>query len=424
VKRRELYQLLCLWIVILGIGLRVLFLWTGAWFDYQHDLYSHLEFINYVSSHHILPSADAFWQAPQQPLYYWLASFFWKSTTQPEVGDLLPLASFSLMTSCLGLVLCFYASNIFSNGMLRLTLLGFLSLTPSLILASCRISNDSFSLFWGEAFFACACWSWKRPQNLLWLVLATICSLFAVLSKLNAVCLLSILPFLYWRSSHQEYRTILLAVGMIVLFGIWGCWSWSRAYLPEQKKWKFASYQIWQAQKIPKFTASYWLSFHFFDLLQEANAGTGLQTRDSVRFSFPTEQYGTLFTGEYKFTKTPLSRWLVRGIYLLGLLLPACFITGIWIGARSWLSPKLYTLAAFPFCTSLLLIILFVLQAPNVCSSDFRYHAPAFPWIGLLCGAGLAAWEHSKIRKILPPLLLLLFTLEGLLVSLIVMKAV
>lgn len=432
---KSVAEALCLALLSLGLVFRFFLFYTGAWMSYQHDVFSHVELVHYISVNGEWPNINELWQAPQQPLYYWIASFFWHPSSPPIELDMMPLAFLSMVISSATLVFIFFATNVFRCDVVRIAFVGFLSLTPSFVLASCRISNDTLAASLGQIVFGCACFGWREPRRVYWLGIAMVCSLLAIASKLNAISILPVLPFIFLRIWFYSTETRVLLVTMSLCFFValsfWAAWSLWRSYIPEENRLKFASYELWEPQVIPKLSTSYWMSFHYRELLNAANAGTGASSSDMVRFSFLTEHYGSMFTGEYRFEGKLFFRWLVRTIYVFGLIVPIGFISSIMVLIRNLnrcnllFSPKMLCPAVAAMVTSLALIVALVAQCPNVCSSDFRYHAPILPWISLVFASGIASLGVTRFRvKILLGLLITLFLAEGLLVSFIVLGAI
>jgi hypothetical protein len=163
-------------------------------------------------------------------------------------------------------------------------------------------------------------------------------------------------------------------------------------------------------QTIENLDSGYFFSFHLMDLLKQGYSYVfGV---DSIRYSFPTYQYGTMIFGEfdYKFfiDRTGFILVVMKSILALGVIYiigSIGYITHLF--KESLINRVLFAVLVI----NLILILKFVISYPSICNTDFRYFVSSFMIFGYIFAKGLKYLfdYHKWIKYIISSILATLF---------------
>lgn len=418
-------------LLLTGILLRAGFVLSYGYASYNHDHGRHVEYIKYVARRGSLPQPDKGVEYPQQPLYYLFGGGTYALLTGLGLADqyvLQVLVWISVLLSVLFLMVGYrFAGLITDNRQIRTWIMGFLALTPSFVFIAGRINNDALAL----PLCALAALSFARffRENDHRSLLATLVwALLALFSKLSAGIWLGLLfCFLIWQYRRRLSETVperstrlrqtalrLLLVSLVGVFAA-GLIA-SRAWLPATRELRIVNSGRIAGLTLDKTDLPYFLSFRIGDLISLGQSWSLEKNNQQVRTSFPSYLYGTMFFGEYNYSRMarsrPLFRILMQGCYLLGLMLPLALLGFLIMFKRQLLLLRVLFWSAL---AALFSVAWFVLRYPSVCNTDFRYLIPVLPVIAALIASGLESVRARlpKGGRILSGALVLLFVLEG-----------
>ncbi|HHD72878.1 MAG TPA: hypothetical protein ENL02_03075 [Epsilonproteobacteria bacterium] len=382
--------------------------WVRASIAYQHDMKGHIDAIHYYSKYSIeLPQPDKSLQFPQQPLYYYAAAMVYtasKAMGFNEHDAIYSIRVMSVVFASAWLLLGWGLVRIFTKRVLTVNLfLAFLAFTPSFIYLGGVVNNDALNALLGMAslYFVSLFYYQKKRK---WFALSTLVILLAMLTKISSVLyalfFVAVLLVLYFKdtSRRERYQNEILVFGLAVLF-VFG-FALFKAYIPADGEFRFVNSGLYGGQVIPKFGVEYFLTFHLPALLEAAQSH--VMGPDIIRFSLPTYFYGTLFLGEFDFSRHfsggSLFRVWSQLIFLLGLLYAVGIAGYVYFYKRLSVLLKLIVI---PVAINFALIIKFLLSYWVVCNSDFRYFTPTFGAIGLMIVLGLEqGWvKWPKMKK-------------------------
>jgi len=184
---------------------------------------------------------------------------------------------------------------------------------------------------------------------------------------------------------NKKELWIFSIVGVFIL-----SWTLWHLYTPINS----SSFYMVNSAKFPKQTIenldiAYFGSFHIIDLIKQGYSHVfGV---DSVRYSFPTYQYGTMFFGEFEYKyfidKTSSILIVMQSILLLGLIYIVGFFTYIINIYRENIINKIVLAIAI---INLILILKFTISYPSICNTDFRYFVSSFTIWGFIFATGLS----------------------------------
>ncbi len=397
-----------LWILFLiAIALRVYELASHHWPAYLHDVSSHVQYVEYISSHHRLPPVDDDLEYPQQPLYYLLAAPFYDGgkSTDENMDRLAPLGcGFSILA--LGLI--FASLRQLSSWLLRYGLFVFIAFNPAFILASCFVGNDGLEAFFGCLYFYCLLRINRQPRSTGYFLICVGALLGALCTKLNAVALLAAVPWILWRKARCDrgWRpTLWRLAGIATLLTVWSGAMLDRAWNRENHTFVFVHAWIWDYLEIKERPAVYLFSFRFPELIAAGQATTTENTPNRVRFSFPTWEYGNMLLGEFGYDDDPYIGTLSRAVLLTGaiLLFGVGLSVAIFFLSRPFWSWRhffsLHGTALLLVAGSTALLLSYVHSFPNTCNADYRFQSPTFPWMAYGIGRGLSAFPRSPLWR-------------------------
>lgn len=389
-------------IIGLGIVLRIIYVVYVPNNMYQHDMKGHIDAIHYYAEHPFeLPQPDKSLQFPQQPLYYYTAAVVYsvsKAMGFNEHDAIYSIRVMSIVFASVWLLIGWRLVRLYSQRPLTVNLfLAFLAFTPSFIYLGGAVNNDVLNALLGMASLYYISLFYLQ-QKRRWFMLAAMSILLAMLTKISsvlyAIFFVVVLLALYFKNTSQRRRyqkeILLFGLGVLFVFGF----ALFKAYIPADGEFKFVNSALYGGQVIPKFGLEYFLAFHLGALLEAAQSH--VMGSNAIRFSLPTYFYGTLFLGEFDFSKHfgggTLFRVWSQLVFLAGLLYLVGVAGYIYFFKRM---KYLQRLIAIPVAINLLLIIKFLLSYWVVCNSDFRYFTPTFGAIGLMIVLGL---EYGWIK--------------------------
>jgi len=399
-----------LYIVLsLGILIRVLYFHKFGVTLFQHDWHGHIEFIKYIANSWMLPLPSKGLEYPQQPLYYLLAGGLYAllsnfSLTEKEI--LFGIGYISLFSSIVFLYYSYrFISLLTQSRWVKTVAMIFISLTPSIVYLSARINNDSlvmalsvFSLYYILKAYQ------SEFKTGFYMALLGVSLLF--MTKISAASIellfFILLITVYTRANQQIYsidqddiKKKLYLFGVVGIF-LLGFTLW-RVYLPiENTLHMVNSSAHYPNQIISSFGLSYFGTFNIASLLDVGYSH--VYGSESIRYSFFTYQYGTMFFGEfdyaYFFKKHIYLIIVMKVILLFGLVYTVGFISYLF---TIYKKPLIEKLLFATLLLNLLLIIKFMLSYPAVCNTDFRYFVPSFVLFSFIFANGLLYFKQIKL---------------------------
>ncbi len=398
-------------VLLLGLIIRVAYFEKFGIMLFQHDWQGHVEMIKYVAEHWSSPAIPMKgWEYPQQPLYYFITGGIYALLSLMgfvEQEALFGVGYFSLFCSFLFL---FYGYRLLvllsTSRWVQLVGVIFMALTPSLIYLSARINNDVLVLALSTIAFFYMVKSYQTGfKQGFYGVLILVTLLF--LTKVSAAgveILLFALLIVNFLKSHKEEEN--LAKSQLYWYGVVGIFVLSvtllRLYMPLDESFYMVNSAKFPKQTIEALDWNYFFSFNIIDLIRVGQSHVFGQ--DSIRYSFLTYQYGTLFFGEFDYAyflaKTPILAYVMQMILFFGLIYPLGFIFYL-LSLRK--EPLLYQLLFGVLVINLVLILKFIFGYPSICNSDFRYFVGSFSLLALVLGKGVVqlASYHLWVKRVI-----------------------
>ena len=417
----SLWDKLPIIIIFSGVMLRLLFLLYIPQNMYQHDFNGHVESIQYYAEHPFnLAQPDKGLESPQQPLYYWISSAVYTIATvmgKSEYFAIQLIRAMSVAFSIIWLIIGLKLIKVYTKNRLLINIfVAFLSFTPSFIFMSTIVGNDSLNTLLGIlSLYAVSIYFMGKKPHFFYLafILILLAMLTKISSALYAIYFVIILLVLYFQNETNKtnYQKAILVFSIAVLF-IFGL-SLVKSYVPATGEFLFINSTLFDGQIIPALNLNYFMSFHFMDLISAAQSYVfGV---DDIRFSLPTYLYGTMFIGEYDYTKYfkdgSLFQLSSQLIYLFGLIYVVGMVAYIYF--YKTLS-TLHKLLIIPAIINLVLIFKFLLEFWDVSNSDFRFFSPTFAILGLIfvIGIGEMLKHYPSLKRMIATFALLLVTVE------------
>lgn len=394
-------------IIAVGIALRLFYLVYVPNNMYQHDMKGHIDAIHYYADHpDRLPQPDKSLQFPQQPLYYYMAAALYSASKAfgfNEHDAIYAIRAMSVVFSIGWLLVGYRLVRLYTRRALTTNLfMAFLAFTPSFVFWGAAVNNDALNALLGMvSLYAASAYYVSKKRRFLFLASAAI--LLAMLTKISsllyALYFVAVLLALYFKDAQQRrrYQAELLWFGVSVLL-VFG-FALLKAYIPADGEFRFVNSALYVGQVIARFNVDYFFSFHLFDLVSAAQSY--VMGQNSIRFSLPTYLYGTMFLGEFDYSKrfkpgTLFMLWS-QIIYIAGVVYIAGLAGYVYFFKRLNLLQKLLIV---PVAINVALIVKFLLSYWVVCNSDFRYFTPTFAAVGLLFVLGLerigVRWRNAN----------------------------
>ncbi len=396
-----------LWIIALGIVIRVLYFHRfGAWI-FQHDWHGHIEMIKYMATHWSLPVPDTGLEFPQQPLYYLLtapifALLMWIGLS--EEFAIFILGYISLFSSIVFLIYAYRFFRVMELSPFGIRVgMAFLAFTPSFIYTGARINNDALVMGLAAMALYYIVRAYKDGfKSYFYASLITVSLLFMTKVSTAGFELLLFATLIIAYLYAQKEQKILIAQRIWYFVWIGGALlglTLLRLYLPTEEGVYFHmvnSSGAFPKQILPPLESDYFASFHFLSLIEASQSY--VFGADAVRFSLPTYQYGTMFFGEFDYgwlrERVSSLQITMQAIYLIGVV----FLVGGVVGyLRSIVRSGFELLLVLLATLNGLLIVKFIVDYPSVCNSDFRYLVPSFVLIGFFIAKGFESIMQYKL---------------------------
>jgi hypothetical protein len=381
-----------IFIILVGLVIRI------AYFDkyginlFQHDWQGHIDLIKYLAHNYHIPNMpNKGWEFPQQPIYYIISaiiyklSIFWGATTTQAIDI---IGYFSLFCSLIFLIYSYKLLKVLSsNQWVHSVALLYISLTPSIVYMSSRINNDVLVMALAPMALFYIIKSYQNSfQNYFYLALISTTLLF--LTKISTASIelaLFALLIISYIQTHQNKKELLTfsIVGIFVL-----SWTLWHLYTPLSESFYMVNSAKFPKQTIEHLNISYFTSFHIIDLIKQGYSHVfGV---DSIRYSFPTYQYGTMFFGEFDYkyfiNKSEYLLIVMRSILMFGTIYIIGFSSYLLHLYRENIINKI--LLAIVIINGIL-ILKFILSYPSICNTDFRYFVSSFTIFGFIFAQGV-----------------------------------
>jgi hypothetical protein len=407
----------------LGVIIRVAYFERFGVMVFQHDWQGHIEFIQYVAQHGSLPAIPMKgWEFPQQPLYYIITGGIYGGLTHLGLNHqeaLLGIGSFSLVISIVSLFYSYLLLKLLTQKeWVILVAMIFLSLTPSVVYLSARINNDSLVMGLSVVALYYIVKSYQHHfRDYFYVALVMVSLLFLTKISTAGVELLffGLLLVTYYHAPKEEEKHLKKMLYTYALVGVFVLGiTLLRVYMPIEDGGVF--YMV-NSAKFPKQTLesldfSYFASFHIVDLVTVGQSHVfGV---DSIRHSFLTYQYGTMFFGESDYTFfVDRASWIhpvMQSILFLGLIYLLGFLVYLIQLRRE---PLLYKILFTILSINFILILKFMWMYPSICNTDFRYFVGSFTLLAFVFARGLEYLSFTVVlKKIISGLLGLLVVSE------------
>lgn len=406
-------------IVSIGLIVRWLYFQKYGVMYFQHDWQGHVEFIKYISNNWSLPIPTRGWEFPQQSLYYIIAGILYKLQINLglKISDAIHnLGYLSIIYSYIFLIYSTRVISLLSNTMwIRIVSISFLSMTPSIVYLSARINNDVLVLSLSAVSLFYIIKSYKSHFiTRFYFALTSVSLLFLTkISSFSFEIILFLLLVVSYMNSDINSRLIIKK--NLYIFGLVGIFLLSftlvRVYMPIGNSFYMVNSGSFPNQTIENLDFTYFLSLDIKQLLKVGYSY--VFGDDSIRHSFLTYQYGTMFFGEFNYTDIidikNYEIYIMRIILLMGLLYPlGLLIYFLYLHKESRLN-KILTFAVF---INLILILKFVISYPSICNTDFRYFVPSYIIIGFMFARGLYDVRAYKVMRYITDILLLILFLS------------
>lgn len=411
-------------IILLGVLLRLHLVSSVPNDMYQHDYWGHKAAILHYAEHPFeMPQADKSLQFPQQPLYYLIGGGIHNVVQAlgfPQEDSFFNIRILSVILSFIALIIGLKLVQLYSNNKVTITLfIAFLALTPSFVFMGARVNNDILNMVLGLGSVYLISLYYLKPlfKYFVMIILLIVFSMLAKVSSILFALWMVIIMFMHYYKYqnipriHNKLQERFFWIGIVVVFFLG--FSMLKVYLPTTGEFRFINSALFSGQVLPELDLSYFATFHWFDLIREAQSYSF--GSDDVRHSFFTYQYGTMLTGEYIYSKYfesgGLFKLSAQIIYIFGIIY--VFGLALYLYYFKHLS-TMYKLLLIPVIINLLLIVKLLTDYWNVCNTDFRYYSPVFGAIGLIFVLGLEQLyqKYVKSEKIIIIIATAFFTLQ------------
>ena len=405
-------------ILLIGVVIRIAYFEKYGIMLFQHDWHGHIEFIKYVATNGTLPTIPMKgWEFPQQPLYYLITGGLYHLFIENGFNDqeaLHHLGYFSLFCSAIFLYFSYRLLTFLSqNQWLHMVGVIFISLTPSLVYLSARINNDSLVMALSTLSLYLIIKSYQSKfQHHFFMALVSVSLLF--LTKVSTVTLellfLILLVVAYLKnqdsSLSKELQKKLYIYGLVGILVLG--FTLLRVYMPLDSTFYVVNAGKYPGQTLEILDSSYFATFNIIDLIQAGESH--ITGEDSVRHSFFTYQYGTMFFGEFDYA------YFINITHYLSFIMPTILSLGIIyiIGLIGYIialknEPILHKILFLIVAINLIMIINFVITYPSICHTDFRFFVGSFSILAFLFARGLEYLSFNLvIKRVISSLLALL----------------
>lgn len=400
-EKEQQWLLILIAIVLLGIGLRVLYVSVTPYDVRGHDIHAHTDYIKYVAEHLRIPPAHEGWEFYQAPLYYVITGIFSIilssfSVTQDHILQIIQIGSLAISMVTL-LVGIYIGALLFPKDTQRIErmLFGLVIATfPSLIFLSSRITNNGlFHLF--AFIYVALMWKWWLSSNNKILVVILILIPIAFVTRINAILFLAItLLCLLFRQKVTATKKMKLSAIAIALFVILAGW-FPLMRLFEEHNYRAISFgrNILSQSVIIENNPEDFVTFNPYGILTTPLNEPHLD--EARRRNFWEYYFRSSFFGEWQFQDTPYR--ILQSILLLGMLCLAFCLRGIydslknnWYGNLPLLLMLLFGAAG---------AVAFRIYVKCSCAQDFRYSVWLVPAFTYFCLIGIRS-QKTPITKL------------------------
>ncbi len=374
VKRPDRIRLWLSVIAVFGILLRFLYVLATPYSVREHDVWSHIEYIEYVAIHATLPDPHASSQFYHPPLYYFLMAPAFSLATRSGLSRdeaLTRLQIFSFLFSIATFMITLWIGTLlFRKRTQRTHLILFsalLATAPGLIFFAPRINNDALAQVFLFGGLALLLYWWQRPRLWIWLLLIVVLSL-GILVKGTVLILLPI-AFLsmIWKSTIRlRQRALQIALALVLLLALTG-WFYIPRALSERDARSTLVGNVHILTDFVDDSPAAFLTFNPISIVRDPF--NNLSSENERRGIFWEYVLRSAFFGEFNFG-TPY-------VVLAQMILTASLI-GIVIAARHlWLDIRLHGRQHLPLVLTLGLLLLtqmgYRIVYPYCSAQDFRY---------------------------------------------------
>lgn len=375
-----------------------------------HDMYAHLEYIEYLLRNQRIPPPFGGWSFFHPPLYYLGAACVLAAARAFHLLGLECLQAYSLLIFLVFLVASAGALRLVLEPRQRLVATLALAAWPTCILHGIRIGNDVmlYACSGVATYFLVAWWQSDRRKHLL---AAAFVAALGMLAKTNAMVVVVALGLLfsYRATKHARWhqpRTwfdgglslLLLTCGVLLGFGN-GIYWYARGRIPS---WLVGNVNLLPERlRVPVDVAS------FVPLDVPVFLTDPFQSRGYEEANFWNALFRSALSGE----------WNYPGLEPLGYFWGVCLLALVLLGLgplwkvtrapRSRLRDAPWLWLAAGWIGSLLVLRY---SSPFSCSNDFRYVLPVLvPWVVGCARAGRASrWVLLALVSGTVPLLIFL----------------
>ncbi len=364
------HQKLLLLILLLGIALRIHYVYKTPPDVRQNDAEGHSEYVQWIQDHQTIPQSKDGWMFYQPPLYYAVSAV--QQTTLSFLHlPLIPartLQYLSLVLSIL-LLLILYAIGrvLFSDEKLQILWMSLFATFPGLILLSSKIGNDALVIFLQYLSLFLLCAFWINPTKKRWIILSFFICL-SILTKSNALLLIPLsLAMLLVNKKILIKEKFSYALWLLFIVAAGSGWLF---WLRINEDGIFTLVGNIGDLDLALRVSSHWTSFITFLPHQILNHPFVEPFVDESRRSMVLEYlYRTAFTGEFIFSET--TKKIVQFSQGVGFIVGTMCVLGLFRMIRTrwmFLFPTIFTFA---------LVIASHLCArysyPFATTQDFRY---------------------------------------------------
>lgn len=409
-----------LFILLAGFIIRIAYFQKFGIMAFQHDWHGHIDFIKFISQNWFFPIPTQEWEYPQQPLYYMISGGLYSLFIDMGLNSqeaIYNIGYFSLFCSFFFLIYSYrFIALLTPNKWVQAVAMAFLSFTPSIVYLSARINNDVLVLMLAATSLYYIVKSYQS-QFEHGFIIALISTSLLFLTKISAASieLLFFMLLLIVYSSQKNFAKHLLRQKLLI-FSLVGLFlvgfTLLKVYLPLENSFHLVNAAIYPGQELKLPYIEYFTSFNIKDLIIAGQSYVfGV---DSIRQSFISYEYGTLFFGEFDYIdyviSTPYIQYIMQLIYSLGLIYIIGFMSFcIYLYRESFLKQMLFAVLLINF----ILIVKFVITYPSICHTDFRFFVSSFPIIAFIVAQGLEKLFYYKFIKLfISTFLILLFISE------------
>jgi hypothetical protein len=389
-------------ILLLGMTIRILYFQKFGISHFQHDIAGHIEFIKYMAEYWSLPLGEKGLQFPQQPLYYVISGGIYSVLMKLGMSDRESLYSLGYFSLFCAFIFLYYGYKFFTliteNKWVQIVALLFISLTPSLVYMSARINNDVLVMaLSGYALYQIVRSYQTQFQNHFYEALIGVTLLF--MTKISSAPM-EIFLFLLLASVYIEQEDNKEIKYKLFIFGIVGTFvlgiTLLKTYLPiEQTFHMVNSSGRFPGQIIQSLDLSYFATFHLYTLI--STGYSYVFGENSIRYSFLTYQYGTMFFGEFEYSSLLRQYiWLkeiMQIVFTFGLIYVVGFLVFV---IKLHKVPLLHKFIFLTFVLNFILILKFMLSYPVVCNTDFRYFVVSLGILAFVFAEGLRYLSNYK----------------------------